>query len=90
MAIKREDKVTYHCCLTEKPSDISKTKQFVALALFELKCRQYILITGLTDVLTDAIIEQLSKLINSSLTINLKLSFRVYWLKKKGYVFCKL
>lgn len=75
LAIKRANKFIGDCYLIEGPSGIEKIKLFTIFALLYLQYGLYILISGSTDVLGDAIIELLSEFINSSPTINFIIPF---------------
>ena len=82
--MERANKFMGGCCLIDDPSGTSKTKLFAAFAIFYLQRGLQVLMTGLTDASADVMAEQLSKLINDSPVLNLKLFLWVYRLKIKS------
>lgn len=65
-------------CLIQNPPSIGKTKLFFAFAIFYLQCKLHVLIIRLTDILAEAMAEQLSELFNDSPAFNFKLIFLIY------------
>ena len=85
MAIKRADKPIDDSCLMESFLGTGKTKLFAGFVMFYLQCGLYILMTGLTDVLADIIVKQLSEIINDSLVFNLNLLHQINKLQNKEH-----